>query len=254
MKAKFKVGDKVRVNLFPKLNYRCKVTEGMLELNGEILTISEEWGGDANDSYFDVISDGHTYRVEEAGWYWTSAMFVKVNNQEIMETKTVKLTLEQARELYNQGGNFRTIALGAYSEEELTKPSLPNTWEEFCDNYPIKNKESWINGDSAIIIRSDSNRGDRFDKEDKNLLPNKETAEAMLALCQLIQLRDCYNQGWKPNWNTVEYKPVIKVYKGNVVKDSYTNTSFILTFKTLKLRDKFFENFKDLLETAKELL
>ena len=36
-----------------------------------------------------------------------------------MEKGVVKLSLEEATKLYEQGGNFRTIALSAYPEEEL---------------------------------------------------------------------------------------------------------------------------------------
>ena len=42
-----------------------------------------------------------------------------------MEIREIKLTLSQAKELYKQGGSFRSLALEAYSEEELTKSSLP---------------------------------------------------------------------------------------------------------------------------------
>ena len=40
--------------------------------------------------------------------------------------------------------------------------------------------------------------------EDKNLLPDRATAEAVLALCQLVQLRDAYNGDWVLNWDDEE--------------------------------------------------
>ena len=169
-----------------------------------------------------------------------------------METKTVKLTLEDAKQLYNQGGNFKTIALGAYSEEELTEPSLPNTWEEFCDNYPRSVGESWIN--SLTTIMPETHTRYRSFIDDRNIFPNKETAEAMLALCQLIQLRDCYNQGWKPNYKDSTDKYTIDVCENCIITMAVSQYQAILVFKTAELRNKFFDNFQDLLETAKELL
>ena len=52
-----------------------------------------------------------------------------------METRAIKLTLEKAKKFYQKGGEFRDLALSAYTEEELTKVELPKTWEDFCYNY-----------------------------------------------------------------------------------------------------------------------
>lgn len=77
----------------------------------------------------------------------------------------------------------------------------------------------------------------------------------MLALCQLIQLRDCYNDGWKPNWKDIkEYKYGINYYQNCISIDLRIDTNAVLTFKTPKLRDEFLKNFKDLIEIAKPLL
>ena len=57
-----------------------------------------------------------------------------------METRTIKLTLEKAKEFYKKGGEFRDLALSAYTEEELTKVELPKTWEEFCETIKYKKK------------------------------------------------------------------------------------------------------------------
>jgi len=85
--------------------------------------------------------------------------------------------------------------------------------------------------------------------------PNREEAEACLALAQLCQLRDRYNNGWKPNWEDYnETKYCIEFCQGRIETIDRVNCHKILTFKTEDLRDKFLENFKDLIETAKPLL
>ena len=74
---------------------------------------------------------------------------------------------------------------------------LPETWEEFCKLYPRKKEEYYIELNS---IPTEVPIGERLDNDDKNVLPSKKAAEAHLALMQLHQLRDCYRQGWKPDW------------------------------------------------------
>lgn len=130
---------------------------------------------------------------------------------------------------------------------------LPNSWEEFCKNYPIKIGESWTTACSDILVYDrDSDRG-RNEIKDKNLLPNKEYAEAILALCQLIQLRDCYNEGWTPDWKDDVNKPCITLIKDEWEPISYVCFCQVFCFRSKALRDKFLENFRDLLDKIKPL-
>lgn len=131
---------------------------------------------------------------------------------------------------------------------------LPKTWEEFCKNNPIKLGEVFITGDSEI---SDANfpSNIRVKDIDANLLPSEEYAKAMLALCKLIQLRDCYNDGWKANWlNGDENKYTIIYCAGEVLRCKKYFESALLNFKTEDLRETFYNNFKDLIKQAKQLL
>jgi len=129
---------------------------------------------------------------------------------------------------------------------------LPETWEEFCKLFPhIKREEHFINSASSII--NPSTCESRNPIVDANILPSKEKAEAILALCQLIQLRDYYNDGWKPDWNSSNSKPVITFVEGEFVKTTTIGCGRVLVFKTAKLRDEFFDNFKDLIEKLKPL-
>lgn len=88
----------------------------------------------------------------------------------------------------------------------------------------------------------------------KNRFPTKEEAEACLALAQLCQLRDIYNEGWKPDWTDNNEKFCIFFNNEKVYSGLSYYTRHILSFKTQELRDKFLENFRDLIETAKPLL
>ena len=170
---------------------------------------------------------------------------------EDMESRTVKLTLEKAKEFYNKGGEFRDLALSAFTEEELTKVELPKTWEEFCSQFKIHG-EYYIDTDSSINGDCSGRRSPIFDK---NMLSSKEAAEAHLALMQLHQLRDCYRQGWKPNWLDDENKYCI-IY--NSVHDYSIsinkNTRVFLSFQSREIAQLFLDNFRNLIKEAGDLI
>ena len=128
---------------------------------------------------------------------------------------------------------------------------LPKTWEEFCELNPIKRGEYFIETRSDVVIANPKNR---LSYDDRNILPSKEKAQAILAFCQLIQLRDCYNNGWKPDWsNPCQEKYAICYNYGHFNKDIMHNAARVLAFKSEKFRDEFFYNFKDLIEKLKPL-
>lgn len=131
--------------------------------------------------------------------------------------------------------------------------SLPKTWMEFCQMHDVQPDEAYINNESIVCVNG--REGIRLSIDDRNLLPNKKTAKAMLALCQLIQLRDCYNDGWVADWSDEhEKKYTICFYKNQISTDFLFTLKRVLAFKEKEIRDKFLENFRDLIETAKPLL
>lgn len=130
---------------------------------------------------------------------------------------------------------------------------LPKTWEEFCKTHPRKCGESFLDVDGKIGTINCMSNVQRNQFYDKILLPSKELAEAMLALCQLIQLRDCYNDGWAPNWGK-DIKFTIEVEKDCPVTTLTGIKHAVLAFKSKDLCKEFYNNFKDLIETAKPLL
>lgn len=162
-----------------------------------------------------------------------------------METKEIKINVPEGYEIDKKKSTLENIV---FKKKEKT---LPKTWEEFCVSNPIKEGEVEIN---ALSEKSVKKPRVRYSQADRNILPSKELAEAMLALCQLIQLRECYNDGWKPDWTNDNFKYCIYVSKNELYKEAILNYNRILAFKTKELRDKFYDNFKDLIEVAKMLL
>lgn len=133
------------------------------------------------------------------------------------------------------------------------KDKLPTSWEEFCKNYLRQSGECFI--DSYSNIRTFIQEGNRSISVDKNSLPSKEAAEAHLALMQLHKLRDVYRQGWVPDYNNIFAIKYAVIYQKNVLTITETNTiSSFLSFQSQEIAEQFLENFKDLINVAKELL
>ena len=135
---------------------------------------------------------------------------------------------------------------------EDIKSQLPKTWEEFCKQNEIKKGECLINDYSYIKeILVD----ERHEIIDKNVLPNKQAAEAHLALMQLHQLRDCYRQGWKPDWKDSEHKKyIIQRSEDEYYVDDYYNINTFLAFQDEKRAKEFLTNFRNLIEKAGDLI
>jgi hypothetical protein len=161
-------------------------------------------------------------------------------------TKEMKIIPPEGYEVDKENSTFECIKF------KPINPPLPTTWEEFCVTNPAKVGEAYVSNDSSITQVSVQQT--RLPYRDGNILPSKKYAEAIRALCQLIQLRDCYNDGWEPDWTSGQRKYCLVVSQNKITKQTLLAENKIMGFKTEELRDKFLENFKDLIEIAKPLL
>lgn len=134
------------------------------------------------------------------------------------------------------------------SAEDILKikvEHLPKTWEEFCKNNPVSEKEAYIEYDGKITTTSSLPRDSMLDQ---NTLPSYEAAKAHRALMQLHQLRNCYRGStFSMYWYSIIRKGESDLI---VVQD---NNRF-LSFPTRELAEEFLSNFKDLIEEAKDLI
>ena len=168
-----------------------------------------------------------------------------------MEERSIKISLDKARDWYNRGGEYKELALSAFTENEITTSALPNTWEEFCNMYPVKDDEWYISASSNIIRMS---QGKRYTFYNCNILPSLQSAKAHLAYMQLHQLRDCYRQSWVPDWKDDIIKYCIVLESNRCVIYKNITTCNFLSFQSMELAEKFLNNFKDLIETAGDLI
>ena len=134
---------------------------------------------------------------------------------------------------------------------EDIKPQLPKTWEEFCVQNMIKKDEYYLDASSCVTETLDNERNIYTDR---NVLPNKQAAEAHLALMQLHQLRDCYRQGWVPDWNSNQDKfAIMKSEDEFLIVHGYCISRFI-AFQDEKRAKEFLKCFRDLIEKVGDLI
>lgn len=65
------------------------------------------------------------------------------------------------------------------------------------------------------------------------------------------------NKPWKPDWNDQDWSDMYYIVfdgKDILIENGYPCCNIILIFPTEEMRDTFYENFKDLIESCKELL
>jgi hypothetical protein len=146
-----------------------------------------------------------------------------------------------------------TAIVSALFKEYEKQNELPKTWEEFCERYPLKAEEVFINSASKINTVGDYiSRKYRIPDNDRNLCTSREEAEAFLALMQLRQLRKAYVKDWEPDYKQQYYGIIFHNNGFNIL--SYRLLHKSMSFPTYDLAEQFLNNFKDLLEVAKPLL
>ena len=123
-----------------------------------------------------------------------------------------------------------------------TLSTSPYTLQGFEQKAPIPTYEDIVKERNYIYLP-------------ENLVaPNKELADAVVALLKLLFLRDYYNEGWQPDWKNEERKFSIEIYEGEFDSFESIECQRVFSFKTEEIRDKFLEDQKELLEIAKPLL
>jgi hypothetical protein len=138
-------------------------------------------------------------------------------------------------------------------EIDKEKPPLKKiVYKEIGFKFPesvreIPNRDYYINSYGSISKLSHS-------EQDSNQLSTKERAEAFLALMQLVELRQYVNGDWKADFTNYENKYTIHIIENKIHKNFTQTLSCVLHFKSEEIRDQFAEKYKDLIETAKELL
>ena len=129
------------------------------------------------------------------------------------------------------------------------KTEYPKSYEECCYVLGFENTE---------LV---------FEDDYRDINPPKEQWKRLGLMNQLNKLficRDAYwklygdemglGKPWEPDWNTSELKYIIYYENDKLWFNDEISRNTILAFPTEEMRDAFYENFKELIETVKELL
>ena len=160
-----------------------------------------------------------------------------------METRQIELSLDTAKRLYEQGGEYRDIALTAFKEHELIDGRLPKTWDEYCAKH----------GEEGDKIKASLNTA--YMTINRYVFSDYKQAQAHIAKMKLHLLRDDYRNGWKPDWKDGNLgKYVIESSEEEYYVAKYKYISSFLAFQDEKTAKEFLNNFRDLIEQAWDLI
>ena len=141
---------------------------------------------------------------------------------------------------------------------ENIKPQLPKTWEEYVTfHFPVDKlpENHYVCAETSIFSCHTTNSDYESVLQTKNILTSDKTIKQHLALMQLHQLRDCYRQGWEPDWKSNYYDKYV-IVKNRDKYDTFVNdwTSRFLTFQDTETAKEFLTNFRELIEQAGDLI
>ena len=232
---KHKVGDKVKIKSLDWYNAnKAEDDEVYLESIVFLQLMSKYCGKVATITY--IYSWGYSLDIDRGCYHWTDEMF----EENINDMKTKEIIIPQGWEIDEVRGN-KIILMES-------KKELPETWEE-C--YEQLGEGEYIDEESKIrnyITQYGAS------KNTENILP-AGLGKPMLALMKLLVCREVYRQGWKPDWTKgTENKYCIINYFNEIQSIDYCFTDRVLSFQSAEIRDEFLENFRDLIEEAKELI
>ena len=160
-----------------------------------------------------------------------------------METRQIELSLDTAKRLYEQGGEYRDIALTAFKEHELIGDRLPKTWEEYCVKH------------GGVGDKIDESLNSAYTIINRYVFLDHNQTQAYIAKMMLHLLRDEYRQGWLPDWEDENQdKYVILSSKGERYVAYCQSISRFLAFQDKKRANEFLTNFRELIEQAGDLI
>ena len=163
-----------------------------------------------------------------------------------METRQIEISLETAKRWYEQGGELRDLAIGAFGDKMLIGDRLPKTWDEYCAKH----------GEMGDRIKASLNTA--YMTINRYVFSDCKQAQAHIAKMKLHLLRDEYRNGWLPCFGDNSKKYGIKrnmiAGKTWLVIALHTYYSDSLSFPTYKLAEEFLTNFRDLIEEAGDLI
>ena len=170
----------------------------------------------------------------------------QIKNKQVMETRDVKVTLETAQRWYGQGGEFKEMALSAYTDAELNP--VKNEWEsKFVGND--------IDGYYITSMSIIHDMKAKCSEPDKSTFKTEKQAKSALAYAQLTQLMALpeYNGDWVADWTDGSSKYCIIHVNKKLMVDLFYGYAQKICFKSGELAEIFLENNLDLIKQFNEM-
>lgn len=155
--------------------------------------------------------------------------------------KEINISIPEGYEIDKEKSTFTKIVF------KKIENKLPMSFEE------VKIPYCWGIG-NTIISKTTYNGHYTGKSFGMPIYTTEEYAKAFWALSKLIWLRDAWNEGWMPDYDDETKKFMICTRYNMLITDTCYSYNTTMSFQTEKIRNDFFTQFKDLLETAKPLL
>ncbi len=157
-------------------------------------------------------------------------------------SRKIKLTLEQAREMYGKNESLDKMLLANFPELGVKKVVK---WEDLGE---ISGWFVNVNCSIKEMLRLNTNF-----VSNRNVFATESQAKSALAMAQLSQLMKNVNGDWVADWDKDENKHVIRRAMNNIGICTAMNWYHFLSFPTAAIRDQFLSDHKQLIKTYFEL-
>ena len=180
------------------------------------------------------------------------------------------LTLEEFEksQINKTTGNYESPVMTQSQIDEYFKNHSIKNAQNLLDIEKILNQENLVlpecvvnpNGVGSIdFIRWFENRLTTYQRCQRILDVDEENYQSELLgnFKKLLICRDAYWKrigDWRPDWTNSQIKYIITYQNDTVLLGVMHARNIVLAFPSISFRDEFYNNFKDLIESCKELL
>ena len=134
-------------------------------------------------------------------------------------------------------GDYEIVVRDGRTFAVKKKPVYPKTYKECCDVLGIDTLDNDAKGYKHFLV-----------------IQFQELLIARDAYWKIAGEQMGLGKPWEPDWNWREYKFCIGTIYDEIEKFHAGSQNCMLAFPTEEMRDAFYKNFKDLIESCKELL
>ena len=242
---KYKVGDTVRIKSLDWYNEN-KDEYGYIDCGSRyFFTEMSDWCGKI--ATIEEIDKTNCYRLEEYDYEWTDEMI-----EGLVEEETKPLTYEETVEIIE------------------TMQGIGYSWE--CpQGYQFVDENGNVINATKIVLEKKKPKYPKTYEACENILGLEDSIiegclgyeyKLLNAFQKLLMCKDAYwkiageemglGKSWEPDENEMVYA-IFRTCNG-IEKRWLSGNCSILEFPTEEMRDAFYENFKELIESVKELL